>query len=452
MSDHPPENPGPGTSAAAGDRSLNEILEELARISGAQRGEAAAMRAAVSELSRALAMLFEMVRTDRAENRARIAELEAALSEAHARVRQLEAGEQLPMPAPPPNDFGQLREAAERLRLRTEQLVRDAGTPAEAHAAKEAEEAEAAEVAAVADSVNADAATEADPLHADPVDEPEADQAARIEAARKAVEASLAEDAAAQAEAAEERAAESADEAFGRPGVLRIFPGAVLGPNADEDFDVESELDLGEEPRRAAAQATPTHAEPETPARGWPIPSATTADRTPEATTVDAPVDPPTAGETASVAAAPPAPPTRVREPISIEPRPARKRRGLRRRKIDARKLGSVDPETALRAMVSAIDDIWTAGHTLDLIVALTDGSTLKVSGGHTRPLEVHEVEPGTPARSTVTATSAQLVPLFGRLELTGDQSTPLIHGSRGDADLLVGWIDRAQRLTAEPL
>ena len=102
--------------------------------------------------------------------------------------------------------------------------------------------------------------------------------------------------------------------------------------------------------------------------------------------------------------------------------------------------------------MVGAINPLWTAGCNLDLVLALTDGSTLRVAGGDTSPLRVEDVEPGTRARTTITATREQLVPLFGRLELTSEQSAPLIHGSRRDADLLVGWIDRAQKLEVEPL
>lgn len=139
--------------------------------------------------------------------------------------------------------------------------------------------------------------------------------------------------------------------------------------------------------------------------------------------------------------------------PIVVEPRVARRRKGrLRRRRIDARKLAAVEPASALRAMVSSIDHVWTAGHSVDLVVALTDGGTLHVYGGDRDPLTVADVKPGTSARATVTVASAQVVPLFGRLDLTDEQSAPLIHGSRRDADLLVGWIDRAQRLEAQPL
>ncbi len=102
--------------------------------------------------------------------------------------------------------------------------------------------------------------------------------------------------------------------------------------------------------------------------------------------------------------------------------------------------------------MVGAVDQLWTAGCAIDLVIAFTDGGALKVSGGDRTPLRVEEVEPGTPARCTITATRRQLVPLFGRLELTGEESAPLIHGSRRDADLLAGWIDRAQRLPVSPL
>ncbi len=81
------------------------------------------MRSAVSELSRALAHLFEMVRAERQSQRVKISALERDL---HAAREQLAALGVEPQAAPAPNDFDQLRAAAERLRLRTEQLVRDA--------------------------------------------------------------------------------------------------------------------------------------------------------------------------------------------------------------------------------------------------------------------------------------------------------------------------------------
>ncbi len=102
--------------------------------------------------------------------------------------------------------------------------------------------------------------------------------------------------------------------------------------------------------------------------------------------------------------------------------------------------------------MVAAIDPLWTAGCPIDIVVALTDGGAIQVRGGDHDPLTVREVRPGTSARCTVTATRSQVVPLFGRLAVDGEPSTPLIHGSRRDADLLVGWLDRAQRLPVRPL
>ncbi len=111
-------------------RSLSEILTELAQLSHSQQGDASEMRSAVSELSRSLARLFEMIRSDRHEQRARIAQLERELSVMRTQLADLGVE---PAPAPAPNDFEQLRAAAERLRLRTEQLVRDsaeAGHPA----------------------------------------------------------------------------------------------------------------------------------------------------------------------------------------------------------------------------------------------------------------------------------------------------------------------------------
>lgn len=417
------------------------------------------MRGAVSELSRALARLFEMIRADRAAQHTRIAELEQALAEAQAHVRELEAGGAIAAgepehpAAPSPTDFDALRGAAERLRLRTEQLVRQAGTPAE-EAAREAE-----------------ARAEAD-----------AERAAedeRIEAARLAVEASLAEE---EADAARRAAMEGSpaldlpsrpvhDEPYGEPGILRVFPGAVLRPRPD-DLDVESELGFDElAPRQMAARhAVPTISDEPAEVARHGLRTSTDADAAdahlagPEANGNGPDANGDGAGAEASGDAggglatvtkpAEPATATVPRpEPIPVTPRAARKRKGLlKRRRIDARKLTGVDPAAALRALVSAVDQLWTAGTPLDLVIALTDGGALRVSGGDREPLQVSEVEPGTPARSTVTATSAQLVPLFGRLELTDEQSVPLIHGARRDADLLVGWIDRAQRLPVEPL
>ncbi|MDQ8046236.1 MAG: hypothetical protein REI11_16640 [Patulibacter sp.] len=425
MPDRPPENPGSslppfaGAPAGTASRSLSEILEELALVTNAHQGDASAMRGAVSELSRALARLFEMIRADRADQSSRIAELEHALQVARARVAELEGVEIAEdHAAPDPSDFDALRGAAARLRARTEEIVRSAGTPAD----------EAARVEETPPPV--------------PVELADAGEAERLEAARRAVEESIAAEAlAAATESVEDiddpRTTEAAtlppapvhDEPFGQPGVLRVFPGAVLRKDVAEDLDIESELVFDEEPRRVAAAA--------------PIP----ADEPP--TAFDEPATPPVA------ASEPQRPALSVRprpEPIPVLPRPARRRRGLRRRRIDARKLRGVDPAAALRAMVTSIDDLWTAGNPLDLVVALTDGGTLHVTGGDRVPLRVEDVPAGTSGRCTVTATSAQIVPLFGRLDLDDTQSAPLIHGSRRDADLLVGWIDRAQRIAAQPL
>ncbi len=445
MSDRPPENPQSPTGDP--ERTLNDILAALSRVGESDEPsvpESAGMHGAVAELSAALDQLFTLVRTDRAEQRARITELEAALSVAHARIRQLEAGEQLSdIPAPPPNDFGQLREAAERLRQRTEELFRDAGPVTQSAAAGVG--GLTAESALNVSGAGDDEGTPDAPADEWPATDEDAE--ARIKAARDAVELSMAEDHPSTADSAEA-------EEF---AVLRVFPGAA-GPQ-DDSIDVESDLQL-EEPEEAkqAMQAV----------AALPIPVAETvagsadtsageepldadepaideaAHAEPDAQTVPEPTEPeaPAPGKLA-----------KRPEPIEIQPRPARKRRaGLRRRRIDARKLAGIDPATALRAMVSAIDDIWTAGVTLDLVIALTDGGSLKVTGGHNQPLSVLAVKPGSPARTTVTATTAQLIPLFGRLELTDEQSPPMIYGPRRDADLLVGWIDRAQRLDAQPL
>ena len=366
---------------------------------------------------------------------------------AQAHIREIESGKGASAehhPAPSATDFDALRGAAERLRVRTEQLVQAAGTPAQEAARAAAEQAEHAEV----DEQAADHARH------------EATEQARVEAARLAVEASLAEE---EAEAARRVADEAAastvlpeqtisGEPFGKPGILRVFPGAAFSSGADDEFDVESELRLDEAmPRHAIAQhAVPTLSQPGPKSAGR-SDDRGDADHAPAgpAGAAGVGVDEPTGAE----APQPRPTPMRRTEPIVVKPCLARKRSGfLRRRRIDARKLKGVDAEAALRAMVSAIDDLWTAGNPLDLVVALTDGSALHISGGDRVPLAVAGVEPGTPARTTVTATTAQVVPLFGRLELTSEQSAPLIHGSRRDADLLVGWIDRAQRLAAEPL
>ncbi|MDO9356071.1 MAG: hypothetical protein Q7T55_20400 [Solirubrobacteraceae bacterium] len=395
MPARPPHEPGSVTpesgATEAPGRSLSEILEELAQISHAQQGEASAMRGAVSELSRALARLFEMIRADRASQHTRIAELEEALAHAESRIRELETDGATGLPDAPPSagDFDALRGAAER---------------------------------------------PAAPAH---------------------------------------------DEPFGRPGILRVFPGAVLPSNDPPDLDVESDL-IGfddRELRQAVAQhAVPTLSPPPAEPRtsdldGAPDRAAEVADggssesaaSTKPETSTSTNGDRPTVvadledDEPSEPTLAPPTIPkpavTERAAPIPIEPRPARKRKGrLRRRRIDARKLATVDPASALRAMVSSIDNVWTHGDSVDLVVALTDGGTLHIFGGNLDPITVSDVKPGTPARATVTVASAQVVPLFGRLDLTDEQSAPLIHGSRRDADLLVGWIDRAQRLEAQPL
>lgn len=389
MSDRPTE-PSDQTTPEQGerpDRSLSEILEELALLSHAQQGEASEMRSAVSELSRALARLFEMIRTDRREQHTRIAQLERELEAAREQLAALGIE---PLVPPAPNDFDQLRAAAERLRIRTEQLVRDAALPESEPTADASEPA--------------DEAT-APPDHAG--DDAEGELAPVVEA-----------------------------------GVLRVLPGAADAP-VDTDLDVESDLPLARE--QAVAEA--------------PLPSA------PRPTEVAPPEEPPTEEPPTDAEPAPeqpapaehPAPaeqPEPVRpEPIAIEPRPARKRRlRPRRRRFDARKLTDVEPTAALGSMVGTIPQLWTAGCGVDLVIAFTDGGAVRVAGGDRSPLRVEEVEPGTPARCTITATRRQLVPLFGRLELTGDESAPLVHGSRRDADLLVGWFDRAQRLPVEPL
>lgn len=351
------------------------------------------MRGAVAELSGVLVELFEMVRTDRAEQRVRIDELQAQLVTAHLRLAELEARGASGSPAvaaADPTDFDQLRLAAERLRQRTAELMQQTPTPAEVAEAQAEVEAEVAAAPS-------------------PTPEP-----------------------------------------FGKPGILRVFPGAFAPAEAAREIDVESDLEWeDEEPlRRVAVQPAPVAPAPVAPA---PVEPAAPDAASSEQTTADA------ASETEPAAAQPAAgsgaPRVAAAEPIELGPRPARKRHaGLRRRRIDARKLAGVDPAAALRAMVSAIDEVWTAGCRIDLVVALTDGGAMHVSGGDTAPLQVVDVEHGTSARTTVTATTAQVVPLFGRLDLTDAQSAPLIHGERRDADLLVGWIDRAQRLAAEPL
>lgn len=448
MPDRPSDNP----DAPVGDpaRTLNDILAALSQV-GEDATEpptpgGSPMQGAVTELSAALDQLFAMVRSDRAEQRARIAELEAALSAAHARIRQLEAGEQLDIPAPPPNDFGQLREAAERLRRRTEELFRDAGPPTAGDPESDLVTPTAHEPAPAGSE---GPAGDEDPREAALLADAEDAAEARIKAARDAVETSIAD---------EHPAAHTEPIEFAKPGVLHIVPGT-----ADHDpvaIDVECDLafdDEGEDEAVAAAVVlpvpTPDERDGERAQQGEPSEPVHQAEPGEPAAEQSAEPEPESGAAESRPATVEQRAPEQRHEPVEIAPRPARKRRaGLRRRRIDARKLASVDPATALRAMVSAIDDIWTAGVTLDLVIALTDGGSLKVAGGHTKPLSVVAVKPGTPARTTVTATTAQLIPLFGRLELTDEQSAPLIHGPRRDADLLVGWIDRAQRLEPQPL
>lgn len=428
--DRPTDTPGP-PSGGDPEKTLHDLLAALSNVGddrGAEPSRPASTADAgfgtspaapaatatsgdlspVAELRAALEQLFDLIRAERAGQRAEIAELEAALAQANARIRQLESGQRLEAPAPPPNDFNQLREAAERLRQRTQELFRDAGAPTTAETPPE-------------DGIPA---AEIEPTESQE-DEPAVAEIASIEP-------------------------------FAKPSVLRVFP---AGPDASEpdepSLEVENELAV------EAVAEPPAPAAPEAPASPEDDLGETVDDELTISAdlpiAVELPVEDelPDAADEAAESEAPstPAAQTPRAEPIEVAPRPARKRRaGIRRRRIDARKLEGVDPATALRAMVTAIDDIWTANVTLDLAVALTDGGTLKVTGGHNRPLNVGWVEPGTPARTTITATTAQLVPLFGRLELTNEQSAPLIHGPRRDADLLVGWIDRAQRLSPEPL
>lgn len=346
------------------------------------------MRSAVSELSRALARLFEMIRTDRRQQTARIAELERELAAARAQLADLGVE---PVAPPAPNDFDQLRAAAERLRVRTEQLVREAA--------------------------------EHTPVDREPQEQPgePADDSEML--AAQTVGPDVPSEPAA-------------------PAILRVLPGT--GPAAD--LAVESELAI-DEPAAAPqsadddAAALPDAAAVAVPVR--PVPP----DVEPQHATE------PVAAEPLLDSDASPTVPPRAPEPVTIEPRPARKRSvGLRRRRIDARKLAEVEPTAALGSMVAAIPQLWTAGFPLDLVIAFFDGGAVRVTGGDREPLRVEEVQPGIPARCTVTATRRQLVPLFGRLELTDAESAPMIHGSRRDADLLVAWIDRAQRLSAQPL
>ncbi|MFT4035214.1 MAG: hypothetical protein QM679_06535 [Patulibacter sp.] len=393
MPDQPtdPESTAPAPGGPPG-RSLSEILAELAQLSHAHQGEASEMRGAVSELSRALARLFEMIRTDRHEQRERIAQLERELKVVRG---QLADAGLTPLTAPAANDFDELRAAAERLRARTAELMRDAGDADDGEASLGADDRASP---MRADGTTLDELLEPAPEAGPPV--------------LRVIDGAVAPD----------RPAAPTELPDSPPAQPIAGDGEFGDRELDGDGDLDVECDL---PLVPAAQATapitaPDDALPSSAARLPPVTGAP---------------------------ARPPAP-----EPIAVSPRPARKRPLLRRRRIDARKLTGVEPVAALGSMVAAIDPVWTAGCPLDLVVAFTDGGALRVAGGDRVSLRVEEVEPGVAARCTVTATRRQLVPLFGRLELTDAESAPLIHGSRRDADLLVGWLDRAQRLAVEPL
>lgn len=394
-------------------RDLSTILSDLETLSSAQLGAHAELRLAVSELSRSLAGLFETVRTERADQRVRIAELEAELARAQAKLTEL--GQPV---GPAADDFDQLRAAAEQLRARTESLVKEAmqaGGPPAGEEPVAAEESTSPE-------------------------QPRAQQLAQAVAERAVAAPKLPE------LEPDEDEDEKEDE-LPRQAVLTVFPGTVAPsrptevPSFDQggglaravtgerDLEVESDLDLD------PAFLDP----PEAIAVALPVPAEASDERAPE---VSAP----------SPRQAPAVNDRGAPEPIVLSPKPETKRKRFRRRRIDARKLSGVEPTAALRAMVDAVEPVWTAGCSIDLIVALTDGATLRVCGGDTELLRVEDVRPGTSARTTVTTTRDQLVPLFGRLALTDEQSAPLIHGSRRDADLLVAWIDRAQRLQPQPL
>ncbi len=434
VSDRPTE-PADPTASEQGerpDRSLSEILEELALLSHAQQGEASEMRSAVSELSRALARLFEMIRTDRREQHARIAQLEREVAAAREQLAALGVE---PLVPPAPNDFDQLRAAAERLRMRTEQLVRDAALPAREPAVSESLDGPPVPV----DS-SAEAAGGAEP----------SDAGADVGVETPTDASAEPEDAADAAELEQPAEPEAPLAPLVDAGVLRVLPGAAPEP-LDGDLDVESELPLARE--QAVALPVPKAA-PVNDAVDASAPAGDDGERAVEQPVAEAseaspePVDDQPATEPSASTQAPARP-----EPVPVGPRPARKRRfAARRRRIDARKLTDVEPTSALGSMVAAVPQLWTAGCTVDLVIAFIDGGAVRVAGGDRTPLRVEEVEPGTPARCTITASRRQLVPLFGRLELTGDASAPLIHGSRRDADLLVGWFDRAQRLAVEPL
>ncbi|MBO9533430.1 MAG: hypothetical protein J7513_10695 [Solirubrobacteraceae bacterium] len=410
MPDRPTDSADLTPSGEVPARSLSEILTELAQLSQSQQGDASEMRSAVSELSRSLARLFEMIRTDRHEQRARIAQLERELTA--MRLQLAELGVE-PAPAPAPNDFDQLRAAAERLRLRTQQLVQDAGTPP---ADPEAETPEEAGEPLVGSGLGPGApasrddgsATEADETVDEP-DEPTAREPTPLPE-------------------------------VGVP-VLRVIDGDVpsapapVKPEVEVEAEPEIEAGSGDSPELDVETDLPLAQE-----EALPVPPARAADRAP-------------AVEEAEEAKPPVAASVRRPEPVPVAPRPATKRRkGMRRRRVDARKLTGVEPTAALGSMLGAVNQLWTAGCPVNLVIAFTDGGAVRIVGGDRVPLRLEEVEPGTSARCTVTATRRQLIPLFGRLELTDEDSAPLIHGSRRDADLLVGWFDRAQRLPVAPL
>lgn len=383
-------------------RDLAAILRDLEALSGQQQGAHAELRFAVSELSRSLATLLETIRTERAQQHAKIADLQAQLARAEARLAEL--GDAPVGPAA--DDFDQLRAAAEQLRQRTEALMREAIESGPLPPADEDEyELDGEPAASSVDVATPPLATDAEPSDAEAEHAPPLDDASELEGSGLAEVAALPP----------------------RGAVLKVFPGSPEPLRRAAELAVESELDV---------------AEPRDPFDDLELAEDLASIEPPDASAPPA--------QPARVAGD--AEPRRTPEPIAITPRDARRRKKLRRRKIDARKLQGVEPTTALRAMVGAINPLWTAGCNLDLVIALTDGSTLRVAGGDTAPLRVEDVEPGTRARTTITATREQLVPLFGRLELTSEQSAPLIHGSRRDADLLVGWIDRAQKLEVEPL
>lgn len=208
--------------------------------------------------------------------------------------------------------------------------------------------------------------------------------------------------------------------------VLRVFPGtgAIEGPSLAE--------------QEAAEQAVAAAAEPVDETR----PGGADGDDGDDAATNEHVPEPP-----AAVALA--------RQVVTISPRPGRRRGlALRRRRIDARRLTGIEPAAALRTLLGGVDPRWTAGRKVHLTLALTDGETLEITGGDGEALTLREIA-GDGAKtpdSVIVASSGQLVPLFGRLALTGAEPAPELRGPRRDADLVVGWIDRAQRLEPAPL